>query len=240
MEITEVQVKLVGDSTERLKASCSITIDGEFVIRDVKVIEGTNGLFVAMPSRKLTDHCPKCRHKNHLRARFCNNCGAKLNENRASQRRRGATQLHADVAHPINSACRDRIQKRVVEDYQREFELSKDPDYRPKKLDAIEEAGAPETHAGETGDVEAGAPDAHSGEIGDLIEELKQDADKRRNSVDRPGTESLAAGKDVGGDSAGENTDAGASEAPTAGDQVPPPDETGEEDEDNGFGAGLL
>ena len=41
MEITEVQVKLVGDTTDRLKASCSITIDGEFVIRDVKVIEGT-------------------------------------------------------------------------------------------------------------------------------------------------------------------------------------------------------
>ena len=60
MNITDVRVRLVEDNTERLRAFCTITIDKEFVVRDIKIIEGTKGLFVAMPSRKLTDHCPKC------------------------------------------------------------------------------------------------------------------------------------------------------------------------------------
>ncbi len=60
MNITEIRVKLVGGNAERLRAFCSMTLDGDFVIRDLKVIDGTNGPFVAMPSRKLTDRCPKC------------------------------------------------------------------------------------------------------------------------------------------------------------------------------------
>ena len=118
MEITEVQVKLIGNGDERLKASCTLVVDGEFVIRDVKVIEGTNGLFVAMPSRKLTDHCPKCGGKNHLRAAYCNNCGGKLNENRWSQKAANAQQLHAEIAHPINSECRQRLHERVITAYE--------------------------------------------------------------------------------------------------------------------------
>ena len=82
MEITEVRVKLMDNKDERLKAFCSMTIDDDFVIRDIKIIEGTSGYFVAMPSRKMSDHCNKCGGKNHLRARFCNNCGAALPENR--------------------------------------------------------------------------------------------------------------------------------------------------------------
>ena len=72
MEITEVRVRLVKDTNDRLKAVCSVTLDGEFVVRDVKVVEGTNGLFVAMPSRKLSAPGPKCRTQNHLRANHCN------------------------------------------------------------------------------------------------------------------------------------------------------------------------
>ena len=75
MEITEVRIKLTEDSDDRLQAFCSITFDDCFVIRDLKIIEGANGPFVAMPSRKLTAHCPKCGCKNHLRAGFCNQCG---------------------------------------------------------------------------------------------------------------------------------------------------------------------
>ena len=78
MVITEVRIKLVEENNERLMAFCSITLDNAFVIRDLKIIEGTKGLFVAMPSRKLTDRCGRCGCKNHLRARFCNNCGGKL------------------------------------------------------------------------------------------------------------------------------------------------------------------
>ena len=78
MEVTEVKVKLVDIKSERLKAFCTITLDGEFVIRDIKVIEGVTVPFVAMPSRKLAVKCPRCSTKNHLRAKFCNECGTKL------------------------------------------------------------------------------------------------------------------------------------------------------------------
>jgi len=84
MEISEVRVRLIPNrnSADRLRAFCSVTLDGDFVIRDLKVIDGANGIFVAMPSRKLADRCPRCHAKNHLRAKFCNECGAKLNRER--------------------------------------------------------------------------------------------------------------------------------------------------------------
>ena len=78
MNITEVRVKLMSRRNDKLRAFCSVTIDNSFVIRDLKIIEGSKGAFVAMPSRKMSDHCEKCGGKNHLRARFCNNCGASL------------------------------------------------------------------------------------------------------------------------------------------------------------------
>src|SRR3972149_2441691 len=93
MEITEVRVKLVANKDDRLKAFCSITMDNEFVVRDIKVIEGASGFFVAMPSRKMSDHCEKCGGKNHLRAKFCNNCGAALMENRAKKDVKGRMKL---------------------------------------------------------------------------------------------------------------------------------------------------
>ena len=77
MEITEVRVKLMDEGGERLQAFCSITLDDAFVVRDLKIIEGATGPFVAMPSRKLTAHCPQCGCKNHLRAAFCNQCGGR-------------------------------------------------------------------------------------------------------------------------------------------------------------------
>ena len=77
MVITEVRIKLMEDNNERLQAFCSVTFDDAFVVRDLKIIEGTKGSFVAMPSRKLTDRCSSCGCKNHLRARFCNQCGHK-------------------------------------------------------------------------------------------------------------------------------------------------------------------
>lgn len=135
MEITEVRVKLVENSSERLRAFCSITLDGDFVIRDLKVIDGSNGAFVAMPSRKLMDRCSRCGAKNHLRARFCNECGAKLNEGRAPRDPEGRSKLHADVAHPINAGCRERVQKAVIAAYQEELERSKQPDYKPARYD---------------------------------------------------------------------------------------------------------
>ena len=135
MKITEVRVKLISNKDDRLKAFCSITIDNEFVVRDIKVIEGTGGFFVAMPSRKMTDHCEKCGGKNHLRAKFCNNCGASLADNRARKDIKGRMKLHADIAHPINAECRQRIQEKVTVAFKKEVGKSEQPDYKPLKID---------------------------------------------------------------------------------------------------------
>ena len=135
MKITEVRVKLVSNKDDRLKAFCSITIDGEFVVRDIKVIEGANGHFVAMPSRKMSDHCDKCGGKNHLRAKYCNNCGTALKDNRARKDFKGRMKLHVDIAHPINVECRKRIQEKVTAAFKEEVEKSKQPGYKPTELD---------------------------------------------------------------------------------------------------------
>ena len=81
MNITDVRVRRVAKEG-KMKAVVSITIDEEFVVHDIKVIEGEKGLFIAMPSRKATD-----------------------GESR-------------DIAHPINSATRERIQNIILEKYE--------------------------------------------------------------------------------------------------------------------------
>ena len=132
MDITEVRVKLMEDSDDRLRAFCSVTIDDSFVVRDLKIIDGTSGPFVAMPSRKLTSHCPKCGAKNHLRARYCNHCGAAQPVERASRDPEGRAKLYADIAHPINSACREMIQTRVIAEYQEELQRAQQPGYKSR------------------------------------------------------------------------------------------------------------
>lgn len=129
MDITEVRIKLMEDQQERLQAFCSITFDGCFVIRDLKIIEGAKGSFVAMPSRKLTDRCPTCHTKNHLRSQYCNQCGSRLPMERAVKAEDGRAKLYADIAHPINSRCRENIQARVLHAYQEELVRAKLPGY---------------------------------------------------------------------------------------------------------------
>ena len=81
MQITDVRVRKV-TKEGKMKAVVSITFDEEFVVHDIKVIEGEKGLFIAMPSRKTTDG------------------------------------EYRDIAHPINSETRDRIQKIILEKYE--------------------------------------------------------------------------------------------------------------------------
>ena len=81
MQITDVRIRKV-EKEEKMKAVVSITIDEEFVVHDIKIIEGEKGLFIAMPSRKAADG------------------------------------EYRDIAHPINSDTRDRIQKLILEKYQ--------------------------------------------------------------------------------------------------------------------------
>ncbi|MDE5590322.1 MAG: septation regulator SpoVG [Acetatifactor sp.] len=82
MQITDVRVRKVAKEG-KMKAIVSITLDDEFVVHDIKVIEGDKGLFIAMPSKKATDG------------------------------------EYRDIAHPINSATRDNIQKIVLEHFEK-------------------------------------------------------------------------------------------------------------------------
>ena len=124
MQITEIRVKLLNEGADHLKAYCSVTFDDQFVVRDVKIIEGGKGMFVAMPSRKLTDRCNKCRGKNHLRARYCNECGNRLSDHRVSLDDGGRERLHADVAHPITVECRQILEASVLDAYREELDQS--------------------------------------------------------------------------------------------------------------------
>jgi stage V sporulation protein G len=139
MEITEIRIKLMESSEDRLRAFCSITIDESFVVRDLKIIDGTSGPFVAMPSRKLSGHCQRCHHKNHLRAAYCNNCGAKLKFESGGEYD-SPQKLYADVAHPINSECREMIQNAVIEEFEAELARSNEPGYRSRYDDDFDQA----------------------------------------------------------------------------------------------------
>lgn len=82
MQITDVRIRKI--STEgKMKAIVSVTFDSEFVVHDIKVIEGQNGLFIAMPSRKTPDGEFK------------------------------------DIAHPINTSTREKIQAAILDEYEK-------------------------------------------------------------------------------------------------------------------------
>ena len=126
MEITEVKIFLKESEDKKLKAFATMTFDDAFVVRNVKVINGNKGLFVAMPSRKMRQSCPKCGFKNAIRSRFCNQCGAAMElpppppvEGEGGEGSIRQSE-HRDIAHPINSEFRDYIQRKVVEAYEKE------------------------------------------------------------------------------------------------------------------------
>lgn len=83
MEITDIRIrKMDGDS--KMKAIASITIDEEFVIHDIKVVDGEKGLFIAMPSKKTAEG------------------------------------EYRDIAHPIKTDTRNRIQTMILDKYKQE------------------------------------------------------------------------------------------------------------------------
>lgn len=81
MQITDVRVRKI-TKEGKLKAIVSITFDDEFVVHDIKVIEGEKGLFIAMPSKKALDD------------------------------------EYRDIAHPISSSVRERIQTAILNQYE--------------------------------------------------------------------------------------------------------------------------
>jgi len=138
MRVTDVKIKLAqGD--DKLLAFASVTFDDCFVVRDIKVIRGATGLFVAMPSRKMTDRCTACGAKNMLQARYCSHCGQRQPERRLATDARGRAKYHADIAHPINSRYRKELQEAILKGYQAEQSRSQQPGYVPPNLDESEE-----------------------------------------------------------------------------------------------------
>ncbi len=82
MQITDVRIRKIS-SEGKMKGIVSVTFDNEFVIHDIKVIEGQSGLFIAMPSRKTPDGEFK------------------------------------DIAHPINTEAREKIQTAILDAYEK-------------------------------------------------------------------------------------------------------------------------
>jgi len=147
MEITEVRIFLKEGPDKKLKAYATLTFDDCFVVRNVKVIQGNKGLFVAMPSRKMRESCPKCNYKNAVRSKYCNQCGASLPmqpmqvPSAAPQQRQSE---HRDIAHPITLECREKIQGKVLKAFEDEVNKSPAERARSKKdgfmpIDDIEE-----------------------------------------------------------------------------------------------------
>lgn len=125
MEITEVKIYLRERQDRKLKAYATLTFDNAFVVRDIRIIDGRKGLFVAMPSRKLRENCPRCSHKNVIGSRFCNYCGTNLEaisrpQQHQQQPGEERKQEHRDIAHPITTESRESIQRAVLEAFERE------------------------------------------------------------------------------------------------------------------------
>lgn len=148
MKITEVRIKLLDNQPDKLRGFASITIENHLVVRDLKIIEGANGLFIAMPSRKLCDRCSHCGGKNHLRARFCNDCGKRLRTDRGSQDERGRLRLYADIAHPIHQRARDFVEHTVLQAFHEEVERSKQEGYVAASFDDLDYGAYEEGAAG--------------------------------------------------------------------------------------------
>ena len=124
MEITEVRISLTEREGKRLRAYATITFDNSFVVRNIKVVEGNVGLFVAMPARKLKQFCQRCGRKIEMGSKYCNHCGVQLSfPPQDMGQPRQAT--HQDLAHPINQEFRDYLQSKVLDAYYKEKETTK-------------------------------------------------------------------------------------------------------------------
>lgn len=126
MEITETRIFLKDSPDKKLKAYATVTFDNAFVVRNIKVIEGNSGLFIAMPSRKIKYLCPKCSFRNEAKSKFCNQCASPLPDVARTQVPQEKQQSeHRDIAHPITQSFREYLQKKVLDAY--EAEKTKSP-----------------------------------------------------------------------------------------------------------------
>lgn len=124
MEITETKIFLKDSPDKKLRAYATVTFDNAFVVRNIKIIQGTSGLFIAMPSRKVKQPCPKCGFKNEMRSKYCNQCAASLpipSRVGPEDPFTSSQSLHKDIAHPITQSFREYLQKRILEAYEQQL-----------------------------------------------------------------------------------------------------------------------
>jgi stage V sporulation protein G len=155
MEITAVRVALreapvrspgppstarlagAGGGEKRLKAYATLTFDHCFVVRNIKIIDGKSGLFVAMPSHKPKVTCTRCQYKHDVGGRYCSQCGnallAGVAERPPGVARPGHPEAggrtgeaadnpaHRDIAHPITMEFRQYLQQKVLAAYDAEL-----------------------------------------------------------------------------------------------------------------------
>ncbi len=123
MEITEIRVFIKEGQDKKLKAYTTVTFDNVFVVRNIKIIQGSTGLFIAMPSRKLKSPCPKCSFKNEAGSRFCNQCGVVLptQDKPVSAIDLDNKSEHRDIAHPVTQQFREYLQNKVLDAYRKEI-----------------------------------------------------------------------------------------------------------------------
>jgi len=111
---------------QRLRAYATLTFDQCFVVRNVKIIDGKNGLFVAMPAHKPKVACLKCQFKNEAGGRFCTQCGNSMprswgpGTDRAGWGMAPEGPSHRDIAHPITVEFRNYLQRTVLAAYEAE------------------------------------------------------------------------------------------------------------------------
>jgi stage V sporulation protein G len=135
MEITEIRMALRESPDKRLKAYATITFDNCFVVRNIKVIDGKNGLFVAMPSHKPKVACGRCQFKNDLGGRYCCQCGSALSrptEPGGFGAESAEGQAHRDIAHPITVEFRQYLQQKVLAAYEAERARGSSSSGRPQ------------------------------------------------------------------------------------------------------------
>lgn len=120
MEITEIRIFPKEGQDKKLKAYVTVTFDNVFVVRNIKVIQGSDALFIAMPSRKLKSACPRCGFKNEAGSRFCNHCAGEIPANMGQVNVPDAKVDHRDIAHPVTQEFREYLQKRILDAYKKE------------------------------------------------------------------------------------------------------------------------
>ncbi len=127
MKITEVRIFTRDNSDDKVKAYVSVTFEDAFVVRDLKILEGVNGLLVVMPSRRMHISCSECGYKNRYKSRFCNQCGKNI-EKVSQQIPVSRKEEYRDIAHPINTEMRNYMQGAIIKAYEEHIKHSGNAD----------------------------------------------------------------------------------------------------------------